>query len=377
MAVYLDYNASAPIDERVLERMVEVYRSHYGNADSRTHIFGTDAKEIVSSARKTIAGTLAVDSMDVFFTSGSTESNNMAILGLLDYALESGRNHFITTSIEHKSVLEAMKHLQEKGCVVDFVSPDASGRIKPEQILSLVTDKTLLVSMMQVNSETGVIQPIEEVGAALAETKTYFHIDATQGFGKLNDSLRKAKYNMLSITAHKLSGPQGIGAFILRRDRTYRRPPVKPLMYGGRQERGYRPGTTPVALVAGFALAAELSDKESAAHMKSYRAIKRSFLEAVQDLSYTLNGDQKYCLPSTVNISFHGVDAEGIFLALKKDYAFSNGSACNSGSHASSYVLTAMGLDEARISEAIRISWNHDTVVDFASLTNYVKSMTD
>lgn len=377
MAVYLDYNASAPIDERVLERMVEVYRSHYGNADSRTHIFGTDAKEIVSSARKTIAGTLAVDSMDVFFTSGSTESNNMAILGLLDYALESGRNHFITTSIEHKSVLEAMKHLQEKGCVVDFVSPDASGRIKPEQILSLVTDKTLLVSMMQVNSETGVIQPIEEVGAALAETKTYFHIDATQGFGKLNDSLRKTKYNMLSITAHKLSGPQGIGAFILRRDRTYRRPPVKPLMYGGRQERGYRPGTTPVALVAGFALAAELSDKESAAHMKSYRAIKRSFLEAVQDLSYTLNGDQKYCLPSTVNISFHGVDAEGIFLALKKDYAFSNGSACNSGSHASSYVLTAMGLDEARISEAIRISWNHDTVVDFASLTNYVKSMTD
>ena len=129
MAVYLDYNASAPIDERVLERMIEVYRSHYGNADSRTHIFGTDAKEIVSSARKTIAEILAVDSTDVFFTSGSTESNNMAILGLLDYALESGRNHFITTSIEHKSVLEAMKHLQEKGCVVDFVSPDASGRM--------------------------------------------------------------------------------------------------------------------------------------------------------------------------------------------------------------------------------------------------------
>ena len=167
MAVYLDYNASAPIDERVLERMIEVYRSHYGNADSRTHVFGTAAKEIVSSARKSIADIIKVDSTDVFFTSGSTESNNMAVLGLLDYALESGRNHFITTSIEHKSVLEAMKHLQEKGCVVDFVSPDTSGRIRPEQILNLVTDKTLLVSMMQVNSETGVIQPIEEVGAAL------------------------------------------------------------------------------------------------------------------------------------------------------------------------------------------------------------------
>ncbi|MEY8401920.1 cysteine desulfurase family protein [Oscillospiraceae bacterium 44-34] len=377
MAVYLDYNASAPIDEKVLERMVEVYRSHYGNADSRTHIFGTDAKEIVSSGRITIAEILAVDSMDVFFTSGSTESNNMVILGLLDYALESGRNHFITTSIEHKSVLEAMKHLQEKGCIVDFVSPDASGRIKPEQILSLVTDKTLLVSMLHVNSETGVIQPIEEVGAALEGTKAYFHVDATQGFGKLNDSLRKTKYNMLSITAHKLSGPQGVGALIMRRDRAYRRPPIKQLMYGGRQERGYRPGTTPVALVAGFALAAELCDKDAAVHMEKCRVIKQSFLDAVQGLNYTLNGDQKYCLPSTINISFHGVDAEGIFLAMKQDYAFSNGSACNSGNHAPSYVLTAMGLDEARVSEAIRISWSHDTKVNFSALVNYVKFMTE
>lgn len=377
MAVYLDYNASAPIDERVLERMIDVYRSHYGNADSRTHIYGTDAKEIVSSARKKIADILTVDSTDVFFTSGSTESNNMATLGLLDYAIESGRNHLITTSIEHKSILEAMKHLQEKGCVVDFVSPDASGRVKPEQILNLVTDKTLLVSMMHVNSETGIIQPIEEIGAALAKTKTYFHVDATQGFGKLNDSLRNAKYDMLSITAHKLGGPQGVGAFIMRRDCTYRRPPVKQLMYGGQQERGYRPGTTPVALVAGFALAAELCDKEADAHMERCKAIKQSFLESVNGLNYTLNGDQKYCLPSTVNISFHGVDAEGIFLAVKDDYAFSNGSACNSGSHAPSYVLKAMGLDEARIAEAVRISWNYNTKVDFSALIDYVKSMSE
>ena len=174
MAVYLDYNASSPVDERVLERMIEVYRSHYGNADSRTHIFGTEAKEIVTTSRKTIADILGVDSTDVFFTSGSTESNNMAIVGLLDYALESGRNHFITTSIEHKSVLEAMKYLQEKGCSVDFVSPDSSGRIRPEQILDLVTEKTLLVSMMHVNSETGIIQPIEEVGEALSKTKPIF-----------------------------------------------------------------------------------------------------------------------------------------------------------------------------------------------------------
>lgn len=377
MPVYLDYNASAPLDERVLKRMIDVYRSHFGNADSRTHVFGTDAKEIVSASRKTIADILGVDSSDVFFTSGSTESNNMAVLGLLDYALESGRNHFITTSIEHKSVLEAMKYLQSKCCTVDYISPDCSGRIKPSQILELVTDKTLLVSMMHVNSETGIIQPIEEIGEALVETKTYFHIDATQGFGKLNDSLRNTKYNMLSMTAHKLGGPQGVGAFVLRRDCTYRRPPVKPLMYGGQQERGYRPGTTPVALVAGFALAAELCDKEALEHMESCRTVKESLLKAISGLHYTLNGDQKYCLPSTINVSFRGIDAEGIFLAVKDEYAFSNGSACNSGSHAPSYVLTAMGLDENRINEAIRISWSFDTKVDFTALVNYIESMSE
>lgn len=377
MPVYLDYNASAPIDPRVLAQMVDVYQQHYGNADSRTHIFGTDAKAIVSDARKTIAGILGLDSTDVFFTSGSTESNNMAILGLLDYALEGGRNHFITTSIEHKSVLESMKHLQKKGCTVDFVSPDASGRVNAQQILDLVTDKTLLVSMMHVNSETGIIQPVETVGAALAGTGTYFHIDATQSFGKLNSILRNLPYDMLSFTAHKLGGPQGIGALVLRRGHGYRRPPIQPLLYGGQQERGYRPGTTPVALVSGFALAAKLCDQESAEHLTRCRAIKEDFFKAISGLQYSLNGDPEYCLPTTVNISFHGVDAEGIFLAVKDDYAFSNGSACNSGSHAPSYVLTAMGLDEARINEAVRISWSHDTKVDFSALVNYVRSITD
>lgn len=375
MAVYLDFNASAPIDERVLDRMIDVYRSHYGNADSRTHIFGTDAKEIVNTSRKTIADILRIDSTDVFFTSGSTESNNMAVLGLLAYAKETGRSHFITTSIEHKSIIEAMKYLQTQGCSVDFVSPDASGRIKPQQILDLVTEKTLLVSVMHVNSETGIIQPIEEIGAALADTQTYFHIDATQGFGKCNDSLRHVKYDMLSMTAHKLGGPQGVGALILRRDCSYRRPPVKPLMYGGQQERGYRPGTTPVALVAGFALAAELCDAETQKHNEACLAIKKEFFQAINGLQYSINGDPAYCLPSTVNISFHGVDAEGVFLALKNDYAFSNGSACNSGSHSPSYVLAAMGLSDRRISEAVRISWSSHTKVDFSALAKYVRSI--
>lgn len=375
MPVYLDYNASAPINPKVLERMIDVYQNHFGNADSRTHVFGADAKEIVNASRKTITGILGVDATDLIFTSGSTESNNIATLGFIDQARNTGRTHFITTAIEHKSVLESMKYMKRLGFDVDFVAPDHSGRINPEQVLSLVTEKTLLVSMMHVNSETGIIQPIRELGEALAKTNTYFHIDATQGFGKLNDELRDAKYDMLSITAHKLGGPQGIGGLVLKRNRSYKRPPVTPLMYGGPQERGYRPGTTPVALVAGFALAAELCDASEGSRMKTCRQIREQLIEAMSGVDFVLNGEQEYCIPSTANISFRGVDAEALFLAAKNDFAFSNGSACNSGSHEPSYVLAAMGLPEERINEAVRFSWDENTNVDFTQLAAILKTL--
>lgn len=374
MAVYLDYNASAPIDQRVLDYMIEVYRTHWGNADSRTHIFGAEAKELVNHSRRTIAELLGVDSTDLFFTSGSTESNNMVVLGLLEYALTSGRNHFITTAIEHKSVIESMHFLQSHGCEVNFVAPTSSGRVEPEQILERVTDKTLLVSVMHVNSETGIIQPIRAIGDALFDSPVYFHVDATQSFGKLNEELRQVKYDMLSVTAHKLGGPQGIGALVLRRDSRYQRPPVKPLMYGGQQERNFRPGTTPVALVAGFALAAQLCDNEADQRIKICKKIKAQFFDEIEGLDYALNGAPQFCLPTTVNISFSGVDAEGLFLALKDEYAFSNGSACNSGSHHPSYVLSEMGLSEQRINEAIRISWSGETKVSFLPLVKYIQS---
>lgn len=376
MPAYLDFNASAPIDEQVLDYMVSVYKDYFGNADSRTHSIGTAAKELVLRSRKTIGEILNVDNTDVIFTSGSTESNNMATVGLLEYALETGRKHFITTAIEHKSILEAMRYLQKKGCEVDFIYPDESGRVSAEEVLRHVRDDTLLVSMMQVNSETGIIQPIEEVGKALKDTKTYFHIDATQGFGRLNDNLRETPYNMLSITAHKIGGPQGVGALILKRDSLYQRPHIKPIMFGGQQERGYRPGTTPVALVAGFAMAAELCNAEADEHLMKCAEIKNQLFQSLDGLDYDVNGDQKYCIPSTVNISFNGVDAESIFVSLKTEYAFSNGSACNSGSHAPSYVLQAMGLPESRIDEAIRISWSHNTEVDFSKLVEFIKNMT-
>lgn len=373
MPTYLDYNASAPIDERVLERMIEVYRIGYGNADSRTHTFGNVAKEIVAQSRAEIAEILNVDKTELIFTSGSTESNNIAVMGLLRHALDSGRNHFITTSIEHKAVLEPMKELAKLGCVVDFVDPDESGRVKVEDVLNKVTEKTLLVSVMHVNSETGIIQPVREIGEALSQKNVYFHIDATQSFGKMNSEIRNLKYDMLSFTGHKFGAPQGVGGFVIRRGSDYKRPPVTPLFLGGQQERGIRPGTTPVALVAGLAKAASLCEAEHKQLAQKSAEIKSSFMSAISGLKYKVNGDPQHCISSTINISFTGVDAEGVFVALKDDYAFSNGSACTSGSFAPSYVLTAMGLDEERISSALRLSWDGRHDVDFTRLVEYIK----
>lgn len=372
--VYLDYNATAPIKKEALDRMVEIYTNHPGNADSRTHEYGTAAKQIVSGCRTSLSNILGVSDTELVFTSGSTESNNMAILGLYDYAKKTGRTHFITTSIEHKSVLEAMKRLERLGCEVDYVAPDQTGRINAEALLALVKDTTLLVSVMHINSETGIIQPVEEIGEALFKTNVYFHVDATQSFGKLNEDIRSMKYDMLSFTAHKFGGPQGVGGLVLRRKR-YKLPPITPLFCGGQQERGIRPGTTPVALIAGMTTAAEIADRECCEHQAKCAAIKEDLLKQLDGLRYTINGDPEHCISNTINISFDGVDAESLFVALKGEYAFSNGSACNSSSYTPSYVLTEMGLSNQLINEAIRISWGAESEYDFSILADCIKNM--
>ena len=372
--VYLDYNATAPIKKEALDRMVEIYTNYPGNADSRTHEYGTAAKQIVSGCRTSLSNILGVTDTELIFTSGSTESNNMAILGVYDYAQKTGRKHFITTSIEHKSVLEIMKRLEMLGCEVDYVAPDSTGRISAETLLALVKDTTLLVSVMHINSETGIIQPVVEIGEALSKTNVYFHVDATQSFGKLNDVIRNMKYDMLSFTAHKFGGPQGVGGLVLRRKR-YKLPPITSLFCGGQQERGIRPGTTPVALVAGMTTAAEIADLECAEQQAKCAAIKQDLLKHLEGVRHTINGSPEHCISNTINISFDGVDAESLFVALKADYAFSNGSACNSSSYTPSYVLTEMGLSTKLINEAVRISWSADSEVDFSQLVRCIKNM--
>ncbi len=362
MGIYLDYNATTPIDKRVLDYMVDVYTNKFGNADSRTHDFGDGARKIVEQARKDVAGLLGVDSTEVFFTSGSTESSNIAIRGLIDYANSVGKKHVITTSIEHKAVLETVKSLKNEGFSVDIVNPEKDGRVKAQKVIELVRDDTLLVSVMHANNETGVIQPIGEIGEALTDKGVFFHVDATQSCGKLVEELRNTKYNMLSLSAHKFNGPQGIGALILRKKR-YKLPPVKAISFGGQQEHGIRPGTIPVALVAGLGKACEIAASEYKNNYTHCLEIKNAVRVLIEEsgIKYEYNGNQEYCMPNTINVSFQGVESEALMLSSKQYCGVSNGSACTSNDYSPSYVLTAMGIDKDTISSAIRISWGADS----------------
>lgn len=365
MGIYLDYNATTPIDERVLTEMVDVYRNSYGNADSRTHDYGENARKIVDKARERVANLLSVDKGEVFFTSGSTESSNIAIQGLKSHALKTGKKHVITSAIEHKAVLSTVKSLEDDGFEVDVIKPEEDGRISFDAVVEKLREDTLLVSLMHANNETGIIQPVEELGELLATKGIFFHVDATQTCGKLVPELKKVKYDMLSMSAHKMYGPQGVGALVLKKKR-YKLPPVKAIMYGGQQEHGIRPGTTPVALVAGLGKACELAELESGENSAALIRIKEAVLKLIENsgLEYTFNGDQNFCLSNTINVSFKGVESEALMLSSKQYCGISNGSACTSHDYSPSYVLKAMGLDEERLSEAIRISWGPKTVVE-------------
>ncbi|MDY4279420.1 MAG: aminotransferase class V-fold PLP-dependent enzyme [Faecalicoccus sp.] len=361
MSVYLDFNSSVPIHKEVLNCMMDVYRNVPGNSDSRTHEFGELARKTVEDARGKVASILNVNSDEVFFTSGATESDNIAIQGLREYGITSNKKHIITTTIEHKAVLETVKIMGKQGFEIDFVNPDSTGRISSEELLCKLRDDTLLVSVMHVNNETGIIQPIKEIGDVLAKNNILFHVDATQSFGKLVDELKEVKYDMLSMSAHKIGGPQGVGALILKK-RGYKLPPIKPIIFGGQQEHGIRPGTVPVALVAGLGKACEIAQKDYKKNNDKCKKIKEKIISMVEDsdLQFVFNGNQNYAIDNTLNICICGVASEALMLSSKGYCGISNGSACNSKSYSPSYVLSAMEIPVEQIENSIRISWGPD-----------------
>lgn len=381
MGIYLDYNASAPIDMRVLDVMISVYKNVVGNADSRTHDYGKNARIIIENARNSVATLAGIKNDEIFFTSGATESNNIAIRGIREYGEKINKKHIIISAIEHKAVIEAANSLIPYGFEIEQIEPEVSGRINPDTIIDRIREDTLMISVMHVNNETGIIQPIMEIGQYLEDRDILFHVDATQSFGKLVNEIQKLKYDMMSLSAHKFGGPQGIGALILRK-KGYRLPPVKPLMYGGAQEHGIRPGTVPVALVAGLGEACDLSLHEYELNNKKCSVIREGLLEILEQskLKYKINGDSHYCIPGTLNVCLFGVASEALMLASKQYCGISNGSACNSHKYAHSYVLQKMGIPAEEIENSIRISWGanleyKDIIEQFTELINVSKGL--
>jgi len=353
--LYLDYNATTPVDRRVFEAMTP-WLLEPGNAGSRTHVYGQRAKEAVERAREQVALVMGAKPEEIIFTSGATESNNLAILGLAEYGERTGRKHVLSTAIEHKAVLEPLERLRKAGFEVELMPVSSGGYVEPEEVKRRLRADTMLVSIMHANNETGVLQPIEEVAALLDGCETLFHTDAAQTYGKEVDTLKRVRCDLVSISGHKIYGPQGIGALWVSARKLDRRQ-MKAVLVGGGQERGLRSGTVAVPLVVGLGKAAELARAEYRDRRQQAARVKKAFLKGLSGVDHRLNGDPERCQAHVVNISFSGVDSEALMVRLRDVVAISNGSACTSSQYGPSHVLKAMGLDEEAIESAVRISW--------------------
>jgi cysteine desulfurase len=373
MTAYFDCNATTPIEPEVAEVVRHYLCKEYGNAGSASHAYGWNAFDAVRKARRQVAEVAGCGLDDVVFTSGATESNNLAILGISSHAIEGRRRHIVTTRIEHKAVLEPVRRLERVGFEVTWVSPDVHGRVCESDILGAVRSDTALVSVMHVNNETGVIQPIDAIADRL-DDGIYFHVDAAQGFGKCIEPLRNARIDLISVSGHKLFAPKGVGALIVR-TRNGSRAPISPLMFGGGQELGLRPGTLPVALIAGFGEACSIALRDQQARWRRVISIRQSLMNGLRALNPMVVGIGADVLPNVANIIFPSSLDPGVLRSIfSEQVASSSGSACNSGSGEASHVLAAIGVPEADAKRAIRLSWCHlSEDVDWEGLASRVR----
>jgi cysteine desulfurase len=355
MVPYLDCAATTPMEPEVIEIMLKYMTEEFGNAGSRTHEYGLRAKKAVELARSQVADIVAADPDEIVFTSGATESNNLAILGLAPYAERTRKKHIVTTAIEHKAVLEPVAHLEKKGFEVTRIMPTRDGFVLAEDVLAAVRDDTVLVSVMHANNETGILQPIEAIAAGLSSYKTYLHVDAAQTFGKLIGPLRNERIDMISASAHKLYGPKGVGVLVTRR-REFRRPPLEPLMFGGGQERGLRPGTAPVACLAGFGEAARLALVNGDARLKKLKAVEGRVRAIAELVGFSVLPISTPRIPTTQSLWRADIDDETMIIALKERIAVANGAACSSARYEPSHVARAMGRGGWGV---LRVSWSH------------------
>src|SRR5688572_4721562 len=327
--IYLDYQATTPMDPRVLEAMMPYFTHQFGNPHSRSHSYGWEAEEGVEKARGQVAKLIGADEKEVIFTSGATESNNLAIRGVAEF-YKDRKNHIVTTVTEHKCVLDTCRHLEQSGFEVTYLPVQKNGLIDLEQLSAAITDKTVVVSIMAVNNEIGVIQPLAEIGKICREKKTFFHTDAAQAFGKIQLDVEAMNIDLMSISGHKIYGPKGIGALYVRRRPRVR---LEPLFSGGGQERGIRSGTLPTPLVVGLGEAARIAKAEMGKDLEHVKRLSDKFLSAIESAvpDVYLNGDRMQRWPGNINLSFAYIEGESMIMALK-DLAVSSGSACTSAS---------------------------------------------
>jgi len=372
---YLDCNATTPLEPAVCDIMLHFLTEEFGNEGSRTHEYGVRAKQAVQKARDQVAAVVGAQRDEVIFTSGATESNNLAILGLCEHGLKLGRRHLITTRIEHKAAIEPFEVMEKRGYEVTWLDCDRDGRVGVEQLGASLRPETLLVSIMAANNETGVRQPLDEIGRVMSGHDAYFHTDAAQSYAKDLEALRNPRIDMISVSGHKIFAPKGIGALVIRR-RGYERVPIQPLIHGGGQERGLRPGTLPVGLVAALGLAAEIAVRDREKRATLCRKMKADALNALGPLSPRIHGRPEQTMDHVLNLAFPGVHSEALIVALKDLAAISNGSACTSSSYKPSHVIKAMGYGDDEANEAIRLSWCHLTPeVDWEGIARRIKGL--
>jgi cysteine desulfurase len=379
LPVYLDNHATTPMDPRVLQEMLPFLTNNFGNAASNSHSFGWTAAAAVEKARRQIAAAIGASAREIVFTSGATESDNLAIKGVAE-AFRNKGNHIITAISEHKAVLDSCKHLEKYGYRVTYLPVGRDGRIDLDQLKTSFTDQTILVSIMAANNETGVLQPMEEIGKLCRERGILFHSDAVQALGKVPLDVSKANLDLASLTAHKLYGPKGCGALYVRHCVDVR---LVPMIDGGGHENGLRSGTLNVPGIVGFGKACEIAQqemREESCRIAGLRNRLRDRLQAELD-ELAINGSVEHRLPGNLNMSFLQVDGEALLTGLH-DIALSSGSACSSGRTEASYVLKALGLSDEAAGSAIRFGigrFNTEAEIDHVAgrVIELVKSLRD
>jgi cysteine desulfurase len=367
LPIYLDNHATTPLDPRVLEAMLPYLTSRFGNAASTSHSFGWEAAAAVEKARRQIAASIGASPAEIVFTSGATESDNLAIKGVAEGCREKG-NHIITVVTEHKAVLDTCKHLEKIGLRVTYLPVKSDGLIDPDQLKQAFTNQTILVSIMAANNETGVLQPIEEIGRLCRERGVLLHSDAVQALGKVPLDVNRANLDLASLTAHKLYGPKGCGALYVRRDAASQ---LVPMIDGGGHESGLRSGTLNVPGIVGFGQTCEIAQKElpeESCRVAGLRNRLRDRLVSELD-EVTINGSMEHRLPGNLNMSFLQVEGETLLTGLN-GVALSSGSACSSGKTHASYVLKALGLSDEAAGSAIRFGvgrFNTEAEIDYVA----------